>query len=204
MSATAASPSRVETLKAQDPHAVRDIITMHAYTSGLKAGAMTGSVAAAAVGLAHTYSPSFRTRLGVSGKWGLVVMSALGAFTIVSDKRLLAGARNPEMYLASLDPAYVEHKIQVKKQLTLPQRLANFVYDHPYRALVGVGVPLVGGIYMFQRTNTAIQASQQIMHTRIYGQGAVVVLLLASMGFHDYMHARGRFEPELEEEEQTH
>ncbi|KAJ0400298.1 hypothetical protein ATCC90586_004255 [Pythium insidiosum] len=195
--------SRVQALAAQDPNAVRDVITMHAYTSGLKAGAMTSSVAAAAVLAANKYSPTFRARLGVSGKWGLVVMSFLGAFAVVSDKRLVAGARNPELYLASIDPDVVEHRLERKKRLHWYQRAANYVYDYPYRSLAMVGVPLVGGIYAFQRANTAIQASQQIMHTRIYGQGAVVVLLLASMGFHDYMQKHGRFEEPAEEEERA-
>jgi len=37
------------------------------------------------------------------------------------------------------------------------------------------------------------------MHTRIYGQAAVVVLLLGSMAFHDFMAKRGRFEEDEEE-----
>ncbi|TMW67683.1 hypothetical protein Poli38472_011303 [Pythium oligandrum] len=197
------SSSRVEALRQQDPNAVRDVITTHAYHSGLRAGAITGSVVGTGVFLANKYSPAFRSRLGVSGKWGLVVMSFVGAFAVVSDKRLLSGARNPEKYLASLDPNYVENKIQEGKRLKWYQRAANFVYDHPYKTLVSVGVPLVGSIFAFQSTNKSIQRSQQIMHTRIYGQGAVVVLLLASMGFHDYMHKRGRFVEDVDEEEHS-
>ncbi|KAG6604538.1 Ubiquinone biosynthesis protein COQ7 [Phytophthora cinnamomi] len=60
--------------------------------------------------------------------------------------------------------------------------------------LVTAGVPLVGGIFAYQSMNTSIQRSQQIMHTRIYGQTAVVALLLGSMAFSDYMKKRGRFE----------
>ncbi|GAB9467055.1 Ubiquinone biosynthesis protein coq7 [Globisporangium polare] len=179
-----------------EPHAARDIITTHAYRSGLKAGAQVGSVVGMGVLAAHHYSPTFRKRLGVSGKWALVVSSFLGSFTIVSEKRMLAGTRNPQKYLDSLDPHFVEEKINERKALKWYERSANYVYDFPYRTLSLVGVPLVGGIYAFQRTNTALAASQQIMHTRIYGQGAVVVLLLSSMAFHDYMAKRGRFEPE--------
>ncbi|GLE02613.1 hypothetical protein PINS_up011454 [Pythium insidiosum] len=102
-----------------------------------------------------------------------------------------------------MDPSAVEQRLERKKRLHWYQRAANFVYDHPYRSLASVGVPLVGGIYAFQRANTAIQASQQIMHTRIYGQGAVVVLLLASMGFHDFMQKHGRFEEPADDEEQS-
>ncbi|TMW58805.1 hypothetical protein Poli38472_006950 [Pythium oligandrum] len=190
-------------LEHADAPVAKDIITMHAYTSGLKAGAMTSMVAAAGVYAANKNWAAFRTRLGASGKMGLVVSSFLGAFTIVSEKRLLAGARNPEMYLASLDPNYVEVKLHEHDKLKWYQRFANHVYDHPYKTLATVGVPLVGGIFAYQASNHSIQRSQQIMHTRIYGQGAVVVLLLASMGFHDYMHKRGRF-VEAAEDAATH
>uniref|UniRef100_K3XB89 HIG1 domain-containing protein n=1 Tax=Globisporangium ultimum (strain ATCC 200006 / CBS 805.95 / DAOM BR144) TaxID=431595 RepID=K3XB89_GLOUD len=179
-----------------EPHAARDIITWHAYTNGLKTGAKFGGAAAAAVLAANHYSPTFRKRLGISGKWALVVSSFLGSFTITSEKLMLAGTRNPQKYLDSIDPNYIEEKINERRTLKWYQNAANHVYDYPYRTLATVGVPLVGGIYAYQRTNKAIQASQQIMHTRIYGQGAVVVLLLSSMAFHDYMAKRGRFEPE--------
>ncbi|GAB9471119.1 Ubiquinone biosynthesis protein coq7 [Globisporangium polare] len=179
---------------AMDPVAAREMITAHAATSGFKAGSVAALIAGSAVFTANTYSQAFRTRLGVSGKWGLVVSSFLGTFAIVSDKAIVAGARNPERYIASMDPNFREPEEKHHQQLKLYQRAANFLYDHPYRTLATVGVPLVGGIYAYQATNHAIARSQQIMHTRIYGQGAVVLLLLGSMAFHDYMLRRGRFQ----------
>ncbi|GLE05091.1 hypothetical protein PINS_up014075 [Pythium insidiosum] len=170
----------------------RDVIPMHAYTSGIKAGAATAAIAGAGVFAANRYWPAFRARMSVSGKTALVVSSFLGAFTIVSEKRILAGARNPDAYLAAMDGMQVDTK-EKSSGLRWHEELANTVYDHPYRSLAGIGVPLVGAIFAYQASNHAIQRSQQIMHTRIYGQGAVVVLLLASMGFHDYMQKHGRF-----------
>uniref|UniRef100_K3XB90 HIG1 domain-containing protein n=1 Tax=Globisporangium ultimum (strain ATCC 200006 / CBS 805.95 / DAOM BR144) TaxID=431595 RepID=K3XB90_GLOUD len=180
---------------------LRDKISFHAYLSGLKYGATVAGCVGTAVLLANTYSPKFRSRLGISGKWGLVVSSFLASSTIESDQRILAGARNPKKYLEEIEGRVDTQTNDGKKKLKLYQRTANFLYDHPYRSLITVGVPLVGGIYVFQRTNKAIQASQQIMHTRIYGQGAVVVLLLSSMAFHDYMAKHGRFEVEDDEED---
>uniref|UniRef100_K3WXT4 HIG1 domain-containing protein n=1 Tax=Globisporangium ultimum (strain ATCC 200006 / CBS 805.95 / DAOM BR144) TaxID=431595 RepID=K3WXT4_GLOUD len=173
------------------PTSARDIITMYACTSGLKVGTFASLVVGSGVYTANTYSQAFRTRLGVSGKWGLVVSSFLGTFTI--DKALVAGTRNPEKYIAALNSNYVGEK-KMHSQLKAHQRFANYLYDHPYRTLAVVGVSLVGGIFAYQSTNHAIARSQQIMHTRIYGQGAVVLLLLGSMAFHDYMAKRGRFE----------
>ncbi|GLD94649.1 hypothetical protein PINS_up003273 [Pythium insidiosum] len=179
----------------------KDIIVMHALTEGIKSGATAAAIVGTGVVLAHNYWPAFRTRLGASGKTALVVSSLLATFAVASEKRLLAGARNPEKYLASLDPNYVELKVHEHHSLKWYHRLANHVYDHPYQSLMSVGVPLVGSIFAYQATNQGIQRSQQIMHTRIYGQGAVVVLLLASMGFHDYMQKHGRFVA-IEDEEQ--
>ncbi|KAJ0400538.1 hypothetical protein P43SY_008401 [Pythium insidiosum] len=180
----------------------KDIILVHALTEGIKAGATAAAVVGTGVITAHNYWPAFRTRLGASGKTALVVSSLLATFAVVSEKRLLAGARNPEKYLASLDPNYVELKVHEHHSLKWYHRLANHVYDHPYKSLMTVGVPLVGSIFAYQATNQGIQRSQQIMHTRIYGQGAVVVLLLASMGFHDFMQKRGRFVAEEEHAEE--
>ncbi|OWY98898.1 hypothetical protein PHMEG_00030212 [Phytophthora megakarya] len=177
----------------------KDIISWDAYTSGLKAGAWASLAMGAVVYGANTYHNGFRSRLGVSGKWALVVSAYLAGFAIVAENRILAGARNPDHYMASLDPNYVDVRM-VKSQLPLHKRVANFVYDHPYRSLATAGVPLVSGIFAYQATNHGIARSQQIMHTRIYGQAAVVALLLGSMAFHDYMAKRGRFEEDEEEE----
>ncbi|KAG3059006.1 hypothetical protein PI124_g14508 [Phytophthora idaei] len=177
----------------------KDIISWNAYTNGLKAGAWASLAMGAAVYGANAYHRGFRTRLGVSGKWALVVSAYLAGFAIVAENRLLAGARNPDQYMAALDPNYVEVRM-MKTQLPLHKRAANFVFDHPYRSLVAAGVPLVGGIFAYQTTNTGIARSQQIMHTRIYGQAGVVALLLGSMAFHDYMAKRGRFEEDEENE----
>ncbi|CEG46741.1 hypothetical protein F443_12206 [Plasmopara halstedii] len=180
------------TWEMKNKHQVRDAISRHAYISGLKAGAVTSVFAAAAVFSANKYWPAFRNRLNVSGKTALIVSPFLAAFTLVAETRLMQGARNPDLYLASIDSSYIA-PTEDKSQLKLWQKSANFLYDHPYRTLIGVGIPIVGGIYGYQLLNKGISASQQIMHTRIYGQGAVVVLLLSSMAFHDYMAKRGKF-----------
>ena len=179
----------------------RDVISWHAYTSGLKAGAVAAVVAATGVATANKYWSTFRHRLGVSGKTALVVSPFLGVFTIVAENRLVHGARNPEMYLAALHGPAGATPTHETPQLKLWQRSANALYDHPYRALVAVGAPLVGGIYSYQHLNKGISASQQIMHTRIYGQALVVVLLLGSMAFHDYMGKRGKYTIEGDEED---
>ncbi|EEY70023.1 uncharacterized protein PITG_06579 [Phytophthora infestans T30-4] len=198
MSTIEASSER-SSWKTENPNQARDAISWDAYTSGLKAGAVAAVLAAGAVYSANKHWPAFRNRLNVSGKTALVVSPFLAAFTLEAETRLMHGARNPEMYLATMDGTYVEKEEKVS-QLKFWQKSANFLYDHPYRALITVGVPLVGGIYSYQHLNKGISTSQQIMHTRIYGQAAVVVMLLSSMAFHDYMAKRGKFTVEDNED----
>ncbi|OWZ09172.1 hypothetical protein PHMEG_00018168 [Phytophthora megakarya] len=188
--------------EAANPNQRRDAITWHAATSGINTGITTATIVGAGVLTANKNWPAFRNRLNTSGKTALVVMSFLASFTVEAESRLVKGAHNPEIYMATMDGTYVEKEKEASK-LKLWQQGANFLYDHPYRALASVGVPLVGGIYSYQHLNKGISASQQVMHTRIYGQAAVVVLLLSSMAFHDYMAKRGKYGDEEETQTQA-
>ncbi|CAK4067487.1 unnamed protein product [Aphanomyces euteiches] len=174
----------------------RDIIMSNSTSIGFKAGATAGVVAGAAVALANHNLPAFRNRLGVSGKVGLVVMASIASFTIAAEQDLLRGSRNPDEYINELQGAKTSNDARNTRhgQLPLHQRAANYVLDHPFRTVAFSAAPIVGGIYLYQQQNTNIQLSQKIMHTRIYGQGSSVVILLATMAFYDYMSRHGRFE----------
>ena len=52
--------------------------------AGLKAGGVTGCFSAAAVTLAHYFSPGFRRALGTSGRTSLVITPAFAAFLLAS------------------------------------------------------------------------------------------------------------------------
>jgi len=171
----------------------REIITSNSAMVGIKAGVLATIGAGVAVYAANQNSPWFRTRLGVSGKTGLMAMAGLAAFTIAAEQDLLEGSRNPDAYIANINHKEVEVK-KAHTALPLHQRAANYIYDYPFRTLTCAAAPLVGAIFWDQNRNKSIQMSQKIMHTRIYGQGSVVLLLLSSMAFHDWMDKRGKFE----------
>ncbi|RHY17758.1 hypothetical protein DYB25_014052 [Aphanomyces astaci] len=174
----------------------RDIITSSSTSFGLKVGAGAAAVAGTLVAAAHQYSPTFRARLGVSGKVGLVVMAGLSSFTIAAETDLLRGSRNPDKYISDLQggPAAAKAELSSSKSLPLHQQLGNYVHDYPFRTIACTAVPMVGLIFLDQNRNPNIQFSQKIMHTRIYGQVTSVVLLLSTMAMYDYMSRRGRFE----------
>ncbi|OWZ00173.1 hypothetical protein PHMEG_00028700 [Phytophthora megakarya] len=173
MSSTDHGTSRETT----NPNQRRDAITWHVTTSGIKTGITTATIVGAGVLTANKNWSAFRNRLNTSGKTALIAMSFLASFTVEAESRL---------------------KKQEAPKLKLWQQGANFLYNHPHRALATVGVPIVGSIYCYQHLNKGISATQQVMHTRIYGQEAVVILLLSSMAFHDYMAKRGKYGDEKE------
>ncbi|OQR89106.1 hypothetical protein ACHHYP_06471 [Achlya hypogyna] len=172
----------------------RDVIVHNSASLGLQAAAVSGVIAGSLVATAHYQSPWFRHRLGVSGKVGLAVMASVASFAIVAEQNLLRGVRNPDEYIAEMNHTGTTKAPTTGRQLPLHLRAANYVYDYPFRTLVGAAAPMVALIYLDQSRNANIQLSQKIMHTRIYGQGGSVVLLLGTMAFHDWMSKRGRFE----------
>ncbi|RHY50381.1 hypothetical protein DYB37_005169 [Aphanomyces astaci] len=178
----------------------RDIITSNSATLGLQAGAVATVVAGAGATLAHYTWPFFRNRLGVSGKVGLVASAGMATFIIVAERDLLRGSRNPDEYINDLqaknNTASPSSPATAGKSHSLPlhHHFANYLLDYPFRTLAMTATPLVGAIYLHQSRNNNIQFSQKIMHTRIYGQGTCVVLLLSTMAMYDFMSRRGRYE----------
>lgn len=110
-------------------------------------------------------------------------------------------------------------------KLGLHHRAANYAYDHPYYLLAATGLPIVGGFFYSQagrkefsilyvinlqhsllfrptlHTDDHLKLSQKIMHTRVWGQGSILVMLTAIMCFRDYMERNGRFQ--IDEERDT-
>ena len=59
------------------------------------------------------------------------------------------------------------------------QRAANMVYDHPFKTIIGIAVPCYLAIFHRESTNPAtaqMLLSQRLIHTRVYGQGVVVLV----------------------------
>ncbi|KAE8990718.1 hypothetical protein PF011_g18234 [Phytophthora fragariae] len=131
----------------------------------------------------HAYTSGMKT--------GTVVSSVVGAGVLAANKHW---------------PAFRNRlNASGKTALVVMSFLASFTVEAESRLVHGAHHPemymaAMDGKY---HLNKGISASQQIMHTRIYGQASVVVLLLSSMAFHDYMAKRGKFGEEEEEEAQA-
>ena len=179
------------------PITQKKVIIRHAFNEGLVTGGIVAAISGAGVLAGHKWSSTFRNRLGISGKTAIVVMSSLAAFSVKSEGKINQGARNPDNYIASIDTDQLQRHLTGvvdQQQLQWQFRVANWIYDHPFRTIALAGVPIVGAIFYEQSKNTSIKLSQQIMHTRVYGQGSIILLLLSSMAFHDWMERHGKFE----------
>jgi len=83
--------------------------------------------------------------------------------------------------------------------LSIHHLVANFWQENPFKILAGLGIPTV--LYIFKGKNkTNMQLQSKLMHTRVYGQFAVLTMLLTLMGFKSYMDSWGKFVTETEAE----
>eukprot|EP00562_Extubocellulus_spinifer_P019025 CAMPEP_0178595226 /NCGR_PEP_ID=MMETSP0697-20121206/30942_1 /TAXON_ID=265572 /ORGANISM="Extubocellulus spinifer, Strain CCMP396" /LENGTH=364 /DNA_ID=CAMNT_0020232605 /DNA_START=270 /DNA_END=1364 /DNA_ORIENTATION=- len=76
--------------------------------------------------------------------------------------------------------------------------LANYWQENPFKILAGIGVPTVLYIYKGRDTKQHLQLQSKLMHTRIFGQFAVIGMLLSLMGFKSYMDEAGTYITEAE------
>ena len=93
-----------------------------------------------------------------------------------------------------------------KQVTTMPvhHRAANFLYDYPFTLVCTLGAPIIGGVLHENLKLKHLSWSSRLMQTRVYAQGGILIVLLGTMAFRDYMNTRGRFpEPngELEEKD---
>jgi len=87
--------------------------------------------------------------------------------------------------------------------LGLNHKMANFFQENPFKILAAVGVPAVLYIFKGREGQAHLQTQMKIMHTRVMGQGTVLIMLLSLMGFKEYMDRTGKFVTEAEVQSQV-
>lgn len=95
------------------------------------------------------------------------------------------------LYQKSIEESGV--RIIAGDSLGLNHKAANFLQEHPFKILTAAGVPTI--LYIFQGRNDQkhLQLQSKLMHTRVFGQFAVISLLLSLMGFKSYMDNSGKY-----------
>mmetsp|Transcript_42456 Transcript_42456/g.90332 ORF Transcript_42456/g.90332 Transcript_42456/m.90332 type:complete len:300 (+) Transcript_42456:123-1022(+) len=77
--------------------------------------------------------------------------------------------------------------------LGVHHKIANFWQENPFKILAAIGVPTVLYIFKGREGQQHLQTQMKIMHTRVFGQFAVITMLLTLMGFKEYMDRSGKF-----------
>lgn len=84
------------------------------------------------------------------------------------------------------------HKIVVDNKPYIPfyNKYLNFLYDHPYRMLLGMALPAIGVIFYQEGKSKGIRLQNRLLHTRVLGQGAVLTILITLMTFREVMEKK--------------
>lgn len=152
----------------------------------------TGLVVGLATVAATYRSKKFDKMTSISAKVSFPIMASLGIWSYKYEV-IVHDARNFPDRWGLTDDALVVEKHQPYLRMPFHHRALNYVYDHPFQWVAGLGMPLTATILYQQRHNTHLTLSQKIMHSRVFAQGSVLFILLSTMAFREYMDKHGRF-----------
>lgn len=150
----------------------------------------------AATVLATMQSAKFNRFTQISAKVSLPVMAGLFLFTLKYELAITNMNRNPHLWEDLSEKNLRNGRITY---MPVHHRVANFLYDHPFGCVAGLGVPFAAYILKTQLALKHITFSQRIMHSRVFAQGGILTMGMGIMAFREYMNKRGRF-PELSKE----
>lgn len=165
-------------------------------------------LSAAGVAAATHFVPRFRKATSVSAKTALAVSPFFLAYFLQTELVMHRANHDPHAYGLVGDTegdAARKSKLLPRAELNVAQKAANWCYTNPFKMIVGMGVPAVGGILYSLRNEGNLKLSQKLIHTRVYGQMTVVSMVVVMMGFQEMMKRNGGLfvvsETEEEEEE---
>jgi hypothetical protein len=88
-------------------------------------------------------------------------------------------------------------------ELGAHHQVANYVQQNPFKLIAGIGIPAVAYIYYGRSTKEHLSFQLKLLHTRVFGQFAVICTLLGVMGLKEMMDRQGRFTTEGEVEDRV-
>jgi hypothetical protein len=164
-------------------------------------------------------NPTFRKLTNWQSRTALVIMPALFAFAFTAENRLNHRmeevAEETEHAINSVHwaerrmqespedlklhdlyrEAVLNSSVRLVEGETLGphHKVANYVQANPFKVIVGVGVPAVGLIFWGRVGKEHLSMQLKILHTRVFGQFAVICTLLGVMGLKQTMDMQGRF-----------
>jgi hypothetical protein len=92
-----------------------------------------------------------------------------------------------DLYRQSILDSHVQ---LVDGELGFHHKAANFVQANPFKCIAGIGVPAVAWIFAGEYGKPHVNMQLKILHTRVFGQFAVICTLLGVMGMKEMMDHR--------------
>lgn len=186
------------------PAQKQKMILNNAMKEGINAAISAGFVSSVAVYGAVQTSKTFRQITSVSSRIAPVMIAIFGSYMLANELAISDATKmGSDQFIETLISHNQGGNTQVSSgegvELPMHEKTANWVFDYPFKTLILLSLPAVAGIFRYQQLNPAyasLKFSQKIMHTRVYGQSYVILLLAVVMGFRDYMERHGRFIPQ--------
>jgi hypothetical protein len=180
--------------------AKREKILSIAAVESVKYAAMAFAAVGAATVIAAKTNAKFNRITSISAKASFPVMAGMGTFSIVYEKTVNEAQRFPERY-GITGATVVENK---RASMPIHHKFINYLYDHPFQLVAALGIPFAGMILKEQLPLKHLTLSQKIMHSRVLAQGGIIIILLSTMAFREYMDRHGRFPGDEDEQEEKH
>lgn len=189
-----------------------------AMSEGMTTGALV--LAPALAGLyAAMKNAKFVKYTNWQSRTALVIMPALFAFAFTAETKLIHRmeevAEETEHSMRAVDwaerrfqespeevklhdlyrQAVLNSNVQLVSQETLGphHRAANYVQANPFKVILGIGIPAVGAIFYGRTGKEHLSMQLKILHTRVFGQFAIICTLLGVMGMKSIMDHQGRY-----------
>jgi len=205
------------------PKSRSDEVTGQAMREGLVSGTIVLVPSLGALYFAMK-NPKFRKLTNWQSRSALVIMPALFAFAFTSENKLIHRmeevATETEHAMRSVEWAERKYRASpeeiklhdlyresvlnsrvrlVEGELGAYHKVANYVQANPFKIIAGIGIPSVAYIFWGQGHATE-QLQMRLLHTRVFGQFAVICTLLGVMGLKEVMDHQGRYITEDEVE----
>merc|ERR1712150_38278 len=131
-----------------------------------------------------------------SAKWAEEVHQKARKNAVTPISEADSEAQLAELYRKSVESSGV--RVVPGAKLGVHHQFANYWQESPFKILGFFGVPTVAYIFYGKSGQQHLQFQSMVMHTRVFGQFAVISMLLGLMGFKDYMDRNGKFITEAE------
>lgn len=202
------------------PESRREEVTASAFNNGMINGAMMFVPTLGGLWLAMK-NPRFRQLTNAQSRTALAIMPPFFTFGLTSEQQLTNRmhevASENEHNIETI--AWAERKKNMNSEevqlcqlyrqsilstgvrlvdtptLSAYQSTANFVQDNPFKCIAAIGMPSVAYIFHGQGGKDGVVESFQmrLLHTRVFGQFAVICTLLGIMSLKEVMDRYGRY-----------